>query len=1292
MIHNIPVKKIISYTYRGLAVTSIIIASCYGGLYLSLQQKSTQGFLQEKINQHLPFRIQFDKVRFQWRGINPGFSMKNVSVYADDSSMPNLFIEQVFGFINLPTLIYSKKHAIDELTLVGTDIALETQDYLQYHIKSIPQLGFSLDDNNSEKWMERFRFVDSNVIIEHPKYKYKFTQTDILIAPNEPLPVIGHATYIGDDGKPCFINFKHLKNVGSAQHQWMISFFGSLEHIDNLFMSHDLVIRDDLVTEGNAYALAWITQDKEEVDFYIHTNIQSLNATYDDMALKADVFEASIVGKKTKDEWWFAAKDLKVQNAELNAVDMTLLPDLQLFVKKKVENDGTIWELKTAHLPVSFLNEAKTLIHKFKPQFIQYPVIETHQGQLAYLNAEFYTDATQTALRTLKADFKNISVNIPEKFQFQNLTGQISFENNQGKVKLISQSVAFFQDQWFLEPLIFDTVEGVLFLDTINHQFVVSGHELNLGLDQTRINSSFQVNFPEVSSNKSNNSDSPILDLVMHVEDMPVVNVKSYLPIKKMNSDLYDWLAQGLEKGNLTQGTLVCRGAVNQFPFDKSQGVFQAYAQLEGVNLKFAPDWPALTDSQVELVFNNRSLYAKSHQSNILDVPVKMVTATIQNLTAKPALLTATVHTKSTLQNGLRVIEHSSLKEKIGNPLNTFELAGAMDMKLNLSIPLSKQRINDIKVQGTIDTNEAQFNFAKQNIRVQKAKGQIKFTKDSLSIEKLFGNIWGKPTEFRMKASLKEDGMTHIHAKGKVDAHNLIASNQPMLKQVIQGVTDYVADFHLHGFDKNQYGKFTVHSDLVGVTLNLPEPFNKSKEAVKEVTITGILQSDHINQYQIKTSDYHIALGFDTKDSSQSQFLGGHLNLGKEPLAKFKKDGKLLIDGQVKQLDAKKLFDWYKVNKQKASRTVEIEPKINLKLETLDLFGILAQEAHIEGGYDKKLDNILFSIQSKNVNGFASLPKQDPNRVIVVDLETLYLPEPIITQVFQGEELKRGDNKKPLVKNPLEIKIKHLVYRDKKINFIHAQLEPMSYGYHIKNFDFNLGEAQIDATGYWHYLSGKSQTDITGKIKTRDISSAMEALGLKSTVKKAKGEADFALSWEGYPFQVNLPSLSGEMKFKFKDGVIQGVNPGFGRILSLLNIDNLRRRINFDFSDVTKDGMTFDTLTGTMHLLDGVLHSDKVILDSASVKIETTFRASLETQTLNGHVDVMPNLTGSLPIAAAIAAGNPAVGAAVWVMDKLFGKHLQEINRYQYRLMGTWDNPIIEEMNVKKARRDFGRG
>jgi uncharacterized protein YhdP len=61
-------------------------------------------------------------------------------------------------------------------------------------------------------------------------------------------------------------------------------------------------------------------------------------------------------------------------------------------------------------------------------------------------------------------------------------------------------------------------------------------------------------------------------------------------------------------------------------------------------------------------------------------------------------------------------------------------------------------------------------------------------------------------------------------------------------------------------------------------------------------------------------------------------------------------------------------------------------------------------------------------------------------------------------------------------------------------------------------------------------------------------------------------------------------------------------------------------------------------------------------------------------------VTVTPQVSSSLPIAGAIAGG-PAVGAAVFLAEKLVGDKFNRMTRVHYRVSGSWDKPKYEKLS-----------
>ena len=84
-------------------------------------------------------------------------------------------------------------------------------------------------------------------------------------------------------------------------------------------------------------------------------------------------------------------------------------------------------------------------------------------------------------------------------------------------------------------------------------------------------------------------------------------------------------------------------------------------------------------------------------------------------------------------------------------------------------------------------------------------------------------------------------------------------------------------------------------------------------------------------------------------------------------------------------------------------------------------------------------------------------------------------------------------------------------------------------------------------------------------------------------------------------------------------------DPGFGRILGLVNVSALKRRIKLDFSDFSNEGFVFDVMNGTLNLADGVASTDNLTIKAPSADIFISGEIDLGTRKVNQMIRVVPD-------------------------------------------------------------------
>ncbi len=139
------------------------------------------------------------------------------------------------------------------------------------------------------------------------------------------------------------------------------------------------------------------------------------------------------------------------------------------------------------------------------------------------------------------------------------------------------------------------------------------------------------------------------------------------------------------------------------------------------------------------------------------------------------------------------------------------------------------------------------------------------------------------------------------------------------------------------------------------------------------------------------------------------------------------------------------------------------------------------------------------------------------------------------------------------------------------------------------------------------------------------------------------------------------------------------VKEGAGKLLNLFNLNSLQRRLSLDFTDLTKEGFSFDKMKGTFVISDGNAYTEDFVIRGSSAIIEISGRTGLVARDYDQLVIVTPQVSSSLPLAGALAGG-PAVGAAVFLAEKLVGKEFNRMAQVRYKVTGSWDKPVYTRL------------
>lgn len=230
----------------------------------------------------------------------------------------------------------------------------------------------------------------------------------------------------------------------------------------------------------------------------------------------------------------------------------------------------------------------------------------------------------------------------------------------------------------------------------------------------------------------------------------------------------------------------------------------------------------------------------------------------------------------------------------------------------------------------------------------------------------------------------------------------------------------------------------------------------------------------------------------------------------------------------------------------------------------------------------------------------------------------------------------------------------------------------------IAPLGLTLGEVSARGELVWEAAgSSASLTRARLDLDGRDLGTALEHLGQAAVIRSNETRVKSQLAWPGAPWQFALERSRGSVEAELRDGRFVNLESTPARLVGLLNLDNLVRRLRLDFSDVTGQGTAFDRVSGAATLYGGSLETrGPVEVVGPATRFSLDGSVELARRELDMQLGVTVPVSRNLPLAAVIA-GAPMVGGALFIADRLFGDAIDSVTRIHYRVLGPWTAPQI---------------
>jgi len=877
------------------------------------------------------------------------------------------------------------------------------------------------------------------------------------------------------------------------------------------------------------------------------------------------------------------------------------------------------------------------------------------------LNASLEWSGKPAAAKKLSArtQFADLAINprgnIPG---FEGLTGSIDASEAKGSVQLASRKAGLHLPQVFAEPrLRLDTLEGQIEWERKGESAIsLRVPLLVLG------NEDFEG---KASGAYAYSGEGPgAIDLTVNLSRVSGSHFARYLPLPQiMGAALHDYLAGAILGGQSSDARLLLKGDLRDFPFtDPAKGQFRVTARVEKGELEYVSGWPRISGIDAELLFERDRMEIVARSGAVLGAKIADVRVSIPRMLSRPVHLVVSGQADGPTSEFIKYIESSPVQRMIGGATEGMIAAGRGKLRLNLDLPLAD--LPRSKIAGDYEFAANDLIVHAQLPPIERASGKLSFTESALGVHDVTGRMFGGAV--KINGGTRPDKSIEIVAAGEATIVGLRRLFDHPWRRHLAGSAPYTATVSLH----DGRTRVTVDSSLRGLASALPPPLAKSAaDALPlhleltpsdsgtrdriSVRLEGLAAAELLRRRQGAAMVVQRATVWLTPDA------GAPARLPERPGT--------LVHGSLPAFD---LDRWRPFLDEGEDQGTAEALSLDLKLGVLDAYGKRVHDLTLRAGVDAA--GWSASVQSAEISGEVSY-RNEAGGQVTARLTQLRVPDD-----YPGAKAEEpGRRKQP---PSLDLITERFAYRDKQFGRIEIKAERAGDDWRVDKLAMVNPEASLTGKGLWR-AGTPSMTSLAFDIDARDAGGFLARLGYPALVLGGKAKMQGSVSWSGDPQAIDYPTLAGDIQLQAEDGQFLEIDPGIGKLISLMSLQALPRRLSLDFRDVFSKGFQFDRIASAAHIEHGLMTLKDFKMKGSSAEVEMSGEVDLARETQNLKVRVVPSLGDTA--SAVLAVINPLVFFPAVIAQRILKDPLGHIFSFNYAVSGSWADPKVEKTRVE---------
>jgi uncharacterized protein (TIGR02099 family) len=843
----------------------------------------------------------------------------------------------------------------------------------------------------------------------------------------------------------------------------------------------------------------------------------------------------------------------------------------------------------------------------------------------------------------------------------RNVSGSISGDLGQGELRMDSKDFSLHLYPIFAKPWQYIQANARLTWKLDKEGFTLIAPYIKVLGEEGKVAADFLIRL------HFDHAQEDYMDLRVGMVDGDGRFTPKYLPAV-LSPSLDEWLRTAILKGAVDEGFFQYQGSLNHDALPAARNI-SLFFKVHDAELAFQPGWPHVSKVNGEVFVEESGVRILASKGQLLDTKVKDVYVNIPHAPAgKDSHLLITGGFAGGLGDGLKILQDAPIGT--GSTFAGWKGDGDLQGNLDLDIPLVKGTEPRIVVD--FKTDKARLQLAEPTLDLTQLKGDFRFdSSKGLSGQNISAQAFDRPITAQIVADGKPGNIsTRVTAKGQVTVKRLtdwLKISQPL---PVSGDIPYQLQLTLDGADS----QLMVSSSMKGVAVDLPAPFgmpaSQGRDSVFRMTLQGAERRYWFDYGEL--ASFTFASPPDKFNDGRGElFLGaGNAVL---PAAKG-----LRIRGVLSELDIdpwKQLANRYAGNDPGGSAK-QLLSGADFKVGKLTGFGTQLDQANLQ--LDRKPAAWGLQLDSQQAKGTVNLPDAK-GAPIAINLQ--YVKLPAVDPTVQADENAPDPlaDIDPKDIPALDIAINQLFQGPDLVGAWSLKIRPTAKGLAFNNLNLGLKGMQLNGAGGWEGAPGASSSWYKGRLDGKNIADVLKGWGFAPTVTSEDFHLDVDGRWPGSPAWVGPKRFSGSLDASFRKGQFVEVEGGAQalRVFGLLNFNSIGRRLRLDFSDLLGKGLSYDRVKGLLAASDGVFVTrEPITMTGPSTNLELNGTLDLVADRVDAKLLVTLPVTNNLPIAALIV-GAPAIGGALFLIDKLIGDRVSRFASVQYKVQGPWKDPKI---------------